>query len=73
VVATMDELETAEAPWKCDNELGPRRWTPDLSQDHGEYRARRLWNQSTSKPYMNPCVVYEAFSKFLVGTSLGAF
>jgi len=52
MVAVMDELEIAMTSWKCNNELGTRRWTPDWSRDHEEYRARRRWNQASSKPYM---------------------
>ena len=52
-VVAMYELKTIVTSWKCDNELGSQHWTSSWSQDHEEYRARKPWNQASSKPYMD--------------------
>jgi len=57
----MDELETTATTWKYDNESGSRHWIPDWSQDYREYRARRRWNYTSSKPCMDPASSMDLF------------
>jgi len=57
---------------ECKNKSDPRHWIPGWFQDDGEYQARRRWNQTSSKPCMDHCVEYGAFSKSPMGISLGA-